>query len=176
MCGKTIVLLPRALASSVRVAMAINDPPYYLFPYVPDATDKPPLYYTKVCLVGKTEEKDAEYVVIGVWFPWIFQGVVPGYSGELVISEKIDGLSVRKIMPAAFSMCQSLTSMHIPSTVRKIGVSYGDRPHLRVLVAYLVVVGHIHGLLASYNLARDCHCAVDCRPFFWPCKIRGTFV
>lgn len=118
---KTIVLLALVLASSVRVAMAINDPPYYLFPYAPDATDKPPLYYTKVCPVGKTEEKDAEYVVIGTWYPQTFQGVAPGYSGELVIPEKIDGLPVRKIMPAAFSMCQSLTSVHIPSTVREVG-------------------------------------------------------
>ena len=29
-----------------------NDPPYCLFPYVADATDKPPLNYTKVCPVG----------------------------------------------------------------------------------------------------------------------------
>ena len=107
---RTILFL--AFAGCVRVAMAINDPPYYLFPYEPDATDKPPLYYTKVCPVGKTEEKDAEYVVIGVWFPRTCQGVAPNYSGELVIPEKIDGLPVRKIMPAAFSMCQALTSVH----------------------------------------------------------------
>lgn len=33
-----------------------NDPPYYLFPYAADTTDRPPLNYTKVCPVGKTEE------------------------------------------------------------------------------------------------------------------------
>ena len=116
---RTILLL--ALVGCARVAMAINDPPYCLFSYEPDETDDPPLYYTKVCPVGKTEEKDAEYVVIGIWLPRTYQGVAPNYSGELVIPEKIDGLPVRKIMPAAFSMCQSLTSVHIPSSVREIG-------------------------------------------------------
>ena len=62
---RAILLL--ALVISARVAMAINDPPYYLFPYEPDATDKPPLYYTKVCPVGKTEEKDAGCVENGIW-------------------------------------------------------------------------------------------------------------
>ena len=38
---RAILLL--ALVISARVAMAINDPPYYLFP----------LYYTKVCLVDR---------------------------------------------------------------------------------------------------------------------------
>ena len=50
---RTILLLALTLAGFARVAMAINDSPYYLFPYEPDATDKPPLYYTKVCPVGK---------------------------------------------------------------------------------------------------------------------------
>ena len=117
----TVLLLAFALAGSARVAMAMNDPPYYLFPYEPDGSDNPPLYYTKVCPVGKTVEKDAEYVVIGVWFPRMCQGVAPNYSGALVIPEKIDGLPVRKIMPEAFSLCQSLTSVHIPATVREIG-------------------------------------------------------
>lgn len=116
---RTILLL--ALAGCVRVAMAMNDPPYYLFQYVPEGADNPPLYYTKVCPVGKTEEKDAEYVVIGIWGSRMYQGVAPSYSGELVIPERIDGLPVRKLMPSAFSMCQSLTSVHIPSTVREIG-------------------------------------------------------
>ena len=61
-CGTMLLL---ALVGCVRVAMAINDPPYYLFQYVPEGADNPPLYYIKVCPVGKTEEKDAEYVVIG---------------------------------------------------------------------------------------------------------------
>lgn len=34
---RTILLLVFALAGCVRVAMAINDPPYYLFPYVPES-------------------------------------------------------------------------------------------------------------------------------------------
>ena len=50
---RTILLLALTLAGFARVAMAINDSPYYLFPYEPDAMDKPPLCYTKVCLVGK---------------------------------------------------------------------------------------------------------------------------
>ena len=58
---RAILLLVFALAGSARLAMAMNDPPYCLFPYVPDATDESPLYYTKVCPVEKTEEGDAEY-------------------------------------------------------------------------------------------------------------------
>ena len=50
---RTLSLLALTLAGFARVAMAINDPSYYLFPYEPDATDKPPLCYTKVCPVGK---------------------------------------------------------------------------------------------------------------------------
>ena len=114
-------LIALATLLIAKVVVAYNDPPYYLFPYVPDETDKPPLYYTKVCPVGMAEEKDAEYVVIGVCFPRRYQGVAPNYSGALVIPERIDGLPVRKLMPSAFSMCQSLTSVHIPSTVREIG-------------------------------------------------------
>lgn len=58
---RAILLLALTLAGFARVAMAMNDPPYYLFPYEPDATDKPPFCYTKVRPVGKTEEKGAEY-------------------------------------------------------------------------------------------------------------------
>ena len=50
---RTILLLALTLAGFARVEMAINDSPYYLFPYEPDAMDKPPLCYTKVCPVGK---------------------------------------------------------------------------------------------------------------------------
>lgn len=57
---KTAMLLAFALVSFVRVAMALNDPPYYLFTHTPDATDKPPLYYTKVCPVGKTEDSSGD--------------------------------------------------------------------------------------------------------------------
>lgn len=110
-----------AVVGAVWADSGFNDPPYYLYPYTPDTTDNPPLYYTKVCPVGKTAERDAEYVVIGIWFPRSYQGVAPNYSGELVIPEQIDGLPVRKIMPGGFSLCQSLTSVRIPSSVREIG-------------------------------------------------------
>ena len=50
---RTLSLLALTLAGFARVAMAINDPSYYLFPYEPDATDTPPLYYNKVCPDGK---------------------------------------------------------------------------------------------------------------------------
>lgn len=122
-CEKIILLLLGALAfaSAGLAGGGYTDPPYYLFPYVPDTTDNPPLYYTKVCPVGKTDEKDAEYVVIGIWYPRMYQGVALNYRGDLVIPEKIEGLPVRKIMPAAFSLCQSLTSVSIPSTVREVG-------------------------------------------------------
>ena len=121
--AKIVLLLLGALAfaNAGLADGAFIDPPYYLFPYAADTTDKPPLNYTKVCPVGKTEEKDAEYVVIGIWYPRMYQGVAPNYAGDLVIPERIDGLPVRKIMPAAFSLCQSLTSVSIPSTVREIG-------------------------------------------------------
>ena len=46
---RTLSLLALTLGGFASVAVAINDPSYYLFPYEPDATDKPPLYYTKVC-------------------------------------------------------------------------------------------------------------------------------
>ena len=108
-------------ATAALTGFGYNDPPYYLYPYVPDATDRPPLYYTKVCPVGKTAEADADSVTIGVWYPREYQGVTPNYSGDLVIPETIDGLPVRAIMPKAFSLCQSLTSVRIPSTVREVG-------------------------------------------------------
>ena len=49
---RAILLLVFALAGSARLAMAMNDPPYCLFPYAPDTMDKPPLYYTEVFPVG----------------------------------------------------------------------------------------------------------------------------
>lgn len=115
------LLLTGLLAGLCADALGYNDPPYTLFPYVPDKTDDPPLYYTKVCPVGKSAESDAEYVVIGVWFPRTYQGVAPNFSGDLVIPETIDGLPVRKIMPSAFSLCQSLTSVKIPANMREVG-------------------------------------------------------
>ena len=50
---KAIVLLALALASSVRVAMAINDPPYSLFPYAPDAPRLDLSYNSKVPYLGE---------------------------------------------------------------------------------------------------------------------------
>lgn len=40
---RAILLLAFALAGFARLAMAMNDPPYCLFPYVPDATGRTPL-------------------------------------------------------------------------------------------------------------------------------------
>lgn len=50
-CEKIILLLLGALAfaNAGLAGAGVNDPPHYLFPYVPDTTDNPPLYYTKVC-------------------------------------------------------------------------------------------------------------------------------
>ena len=46
-------LIALAILLIAKAVVAYNDPPYYLFPYVPDTTDNPPLYYTMVCpLVG----------------------------------------------------------------------------------------------------------------------------
>ena len=118
---RTIFIGLMLVMRAVIAATGFNDPPYYLFPYAPEGADNPQLYYTKVCPVGKSDEKYAEYVVIGIWYPRMYQGVAPNYSGDLVIPETIDGLPVRKIMPAAFSLCQSLTSVSIPSTVREVG-------------------------------------------------------
>ena len=50
---KTIVLLALALASSVRVAMAINDLPYCLFTYMPDAPQLDLSYNSKVPYLGE---------------------------------------------------------------------------------------------------------------------------
>jgi len=116
------------LAPALTAAVAANadgylDPPYNLYPYVPDPTDTPPLYYTKVCEPGKTAESDASYVVVGIWYPRSYQGVSTGYAGDLVIPETIDGLPVRKIKEGAFTLCQSLTSVSIPSNCREIGAN-----------------------------------------------------
>lgn len=102
-------------------ALAINDPPYNIFTYGPDSADNPPLYYTKVCEPGATDEADASYVVIGIWYMRSYQGVAPSYAGDLVIPETIEGLPVRKIKDNAFSLCQNLTSVSVPSTVREVG-------------------------------------------------------
>ena len=84
---RAILLLAFALAGSARLAMAMNDPPYYLFPYMPDATDKPPLYYTKVCPVGKTEEKDAGRVENGIW---LGAALCPRSAGEVACGFRVD--------------------------------------------------------------------------------------
>ncbi len=102
-------------------ALAITNPPYNEFPYFAESTDNPPLNYTKVCEPGVVDESGASYAVIGTWFPYSRQGVATGYSGDLVIPETIDGLPVRKIKDGCFTLCQSLTSVTIPSTCREIG-------------------------------------------------------
>lgn len=99
----------------------INWPPHEIYPYVPDATDNPPVYYAKVCDPGVTGEENASYVILGIPYPRTYQAVVADYAGDLVIPETIDGLPVRKINDAAFLTCVRLTSVTIPPTVREIG-------------------------------------------------------
>ena len=104
------------------VVAAMSDPPYEIFPYVADSTDNPPLNYTKVCEPGRTDEANASYVVLGVFFPRTYQALNnTAYDGDLVIPAYIDGLPVRKINEAAFITCTKLKSVTIPATVREIG-------------------------------------------------------
>lgn len=105
-------------AATAMPAFAMLYPPYNIFAY---GLDDPPLNYTKVCEPGVSEETNASYVVIGVWYPRFYQGVASGFSGDLVIPDMIDGLPVRKIADDAFAVCQSLTSVSIPSSVREVG-------------------------------------------------------
>lgn len=102
-------------------ALGYTNPPYEVYPYLAEDTDVPPLNYMKVCEPGDVGEAKASYVVLGINFPISRQSVAPAYDGDLVIPSVIDGLPVRKIIPYAFSTCQKLRSVHIPSSVREIG-------------------------------------------------------
>lgn len=106
---------------SPMLSWAITYPPYEVFPYLADSTDTPPVNYTKVCEPGKTNESQASYVVLGVFYPRTYQAVAANYDGDLVIPAFIDGLPVRKINAYGFSMCNKLRSVSIPSTMREIG-------------------------------------------------------
>lgn len=102
-------------------ALGYNNPPYEVYPYVADDADTPPLNYMKVCEPGAVGEDRASYVVLGINFPISRQAVAPAYAGDLVIPAVIDGLPVRKVLPYAFSTCQKLRSVQLPSSVREIG-------------------------------------------------------
>jgi len=103
------------------IALGYNNPPYEVYPYLADDTDDPPLNYMKVCEPGDVGEDKASYVVLGINFPISRQAVAPAYDGDLVVPSVIDGLPVRKIIPYAFSTCQKLRSVHVPSSVLEVG-------------------------------------------------------
>ena len=120
-------MIRKMLAIVLSVALSASDvfgianPPYEVYPYLADATDRPPVNYMKVTEPGRTGEANASYVVLGVSFPRTYQAVSAAYAGELAIPAYIDGLPVRKINEAAFIACSGLTGVRIPATVREIG-------------------------------------------------------
>lgn len=115
-------ILAAILCSAVALtAFAYTYPPYELYPYLAESTDTPPVNYMKVCEPGVTGESNATYVVLGVSFPRTYQAVNGDFTGDLVIPAYIDGLPVRKIKEDAFALCQGLTGVKIPHTVREIG-------------------------------------------------------
>jgi len=118
---KRKMFLAAAVTGWLMTAAAMTYPPYDIYPYVADSTDDPPLNYTKVCEPGRSDESNATYVVLGVFWPRAYPGLQnQAYDGDLVIPAYIDGLPVRKIKEAAFLACQKLRSVRIPSTVREI--------------------------------------------------------
>lgn len=110
-----------ALYFCLKMAMAISNPPYEVYPYVAEMTDNPPVNYMKVCEPGRSGEANASYVVLGISFPRTYQAVSADYDGDLIVPAYIDGLPVRKVNEAAFVACSKLRSVRIPSTVREIG-------------------------------------------------------
>ncbi len=64
-----------ALSLLCNAAIAISYHPYEVYPYVQDATDNPPLYFTKVCEPGVSGEANASYIVFGCFFPRTYQAV-----------------------------------------------------------------------------------------------------
>ena len=98
-CFRSVVRLAIAaiVATGATAAAAFSYPPYEY--YTGTTTGTPALNYTKVCEPGRTGEAQATYVVLGT----------------------IAGLPVRKINDAAFIVCQKITSVQIPATVREIG-------------------------------------------------------
>ena len=100
-------------------AVAFTYPPYEY--YTGTTSDTPALNYTKVCEPGRSGEENASYVVLGLCYPSRPALSNTSYEGEVVIPATIDGLPVRKINDAAFIVCQKITSVQIPATVREIG-------------------------------------------------------
>ena len=100
-------------------AVAFTYPPYEY--YTGTTSDTPTLNYTKVCEPGRSGEENASYVVLGLCYPSRPALSNTSYEGEVVIPATIDGLPVRKINDAAFIVCQKITSVQIPATVREIG-------------------------------------------------------
>lgn len=100
-------------------AAALSYPPYEY--YTGTTTGAPALNYTKVCEPGRTGEAKATYVVLGHCYPARAALSNTAYEGKVVIPATIAGLPVRKINDAAFIVCQKITSVQIPATVREIG-------------------------------------------------------
>ena len=105
----------------VAAAEAWPVPPYTLYPMVEDEGVPTPIYFTKVCEPGKTAERDASYVILGIWGYRTYQVVAQSYAGKLKIPERLDGLPVRGVMPFGFSNCQLLTDVEFPPILREIG-------------------------------------------------------
>ncbi len=120
--GKTFAAFLAAFFAAARLPVASAEawlvPPYTLYPMVEDEGVPTPIFFTKVCEPGKTEEKDASYVILGIWGRQSYQVVQQSYAGKLKIPEKLDGLPVRGVMPFGFSLCQRLTDVEFPATPR----------------------------------------------------------
>ena len=106
-------------AAMTVVAASYTIPPYEYHTGTTSGT--PALNYTKVCEPGRTGEANATYVVLGHCYPARPALSNTGYEGNVVIPATIGGLPVRKINDAAFIVCQNITSVQIPATVREIG-------------------------------------------------------
>lgn len=100
-------------------AAALTYPPYEY--YASTTSGTPALNYTKVCEPGRSGEANATYVVLGHCYPARPALSNTGYEGKVVIPGEIGGLPVRKINDAAFIVCQKITEVEIPATVREIG-------------------------------------------------------
>ena len=110
-----------AMAALPLAAAAWLVPPYALYPMVEDEGVPTPIFFTKVCEPGKSAEEDAAYVILGVWGRQTYQVVSQDYAGGLKIPERLDGLPVRGVMPHGFSLCQKLTDVEFPATLREVG-------------------------------------------------------
>ena len=114
---KRLFYIATAMLSAA--ASATSYPPYEIF--VGTTSGTPQLTYTKVCEPGRTGEANASYVVLGHCYPARPALSNTSYAGKVVIPATIGGLPVRKINDAAFIVCQNITSVQIPATVREIG-------------------------------------------------------